>query len=71
MLDMRLDNMIDSVIAGTELVIEYSDENNEITYYNADNVPAALLEKPVSYMENLKQYDGTTILCFTVYGWGD
>lgn len=67
MLNMSLDNMLDSTLECTELVIEYHNRKNETTYFNADTVPKKLLDFPVSYIELLQQYDGTTALCFTVY----
>lgn len=64
---MTLLDFIEMTIVGTEIVIEYNDQKNKKTFYNCDTVPERLLELPVSFIENLKQFDGTTALCFTVY----
>lgn len=67
MLTMTLDHMLDSTIDGEQIVIHYNDNNGESIFYNPDTVPGSLLDMPVSYIETLPQYDGTTALCFTVY----
>lgn len=72
---MTLDNMIDSCVVGTNPIIELTKLDTrekktkviDTTYYNCDTIPKKYLDFPVSYIEQEKQFDGTTALIFTVY----
>ena len=72
MLAMRLDNMIDSCVMGTDPIIAITNLDthgrvNDVQYYNVDNYPVKYEDFPVNYMEMVKQFDGKTALIFTVY----
>lgn len=69
---MTVFNMVDACILGTNPVIElikldYNGRKKETDYYNYDTLPAKYVDYPVSFIENVKQYDNTTALIFTVY----
>ena len=72
---MTLENMIDACVIGTNPIIELTKLDTrekktkviDTTYYNYDTIPKKYLDFPVSYIEQAKQFDGTTALIFTVY----
>lgn len=76
---MTLENMIECCVVGTDPIIELTKLDTRLdigkrktrvidtTYYNCDNVPKKYFDFPVSYIEQAKQFDGTTALIFTVY----
>lgn len=72
---MTLENMIECCVVGTDPIIELTKLDTrekktrviDTTYYNCDTVPKKYLDFPVSYIEQVKQFDGTTALIFTVY----
>lgn len=72
---MTLENMIECCVIGTDPIIELTKLDTmekktrviDTTYYNCENVPKKYLGFPVSYIEQVKQFDNTTALIFTVY----
>ena len=72
---MTLENMIECCVIGTNPIIELTKLDTrekktrviDTTYYNCENVPKKYFDFPVSYIEQAKQFDGTTALIFTVY----
>lgn len=72
---MTLENMIECCVIGTDPIIELTKLDTrekktkviDTTYYNCENVPKKYFDFPVSYIEQAKQFDGTTALIFTVY----
>lgn len=72
---MTLENMIECCVVGTDPIIELTKLDTrekktkviDTTYYNCENVPKKYFYFPVSYIEQAKQFDGTTALIFTVY----
>ena len=76
---VTLENMIDSCVIGTDPIIELTKLDTrekktkviDTTYYNYDTIPKKYFDFPVSYIEQAKQFDGTTALIFTVYEYNE